>query len=134
MKQFLLDTNIIVFLFRNKHDIDKKINIIGENNCCISEITLAELKIGAEKSTQIAHNHQLIAQLTKVIQVIPISGAIEVFAKEKIRLEKQGTPMHDNFDLLIAATALAYNFILVTNNTKHFSHFSDLILEDWTQK
>ena len=132
MKQFLLDSNIIVFLFRNKHDIDKKIAAVGETNCFISEITLAELKIGAEKSTQTIHNQQLIAKLISVIQVIPISRAIDVFAKEKIRLEKQGTPMHDNFDLLIAATALTYNFILVTNNTKHFSHFSDLILEDWT--
>lgn len=28
MKRYLLDTNIIVFLFRNKHDIDKKIAFI----------------------------------------------------------------------------------------------------------
>lgn len=83
---------------------------------------------------QTVHNHYLINELTKVIQVIPITDAIDTFAKEKISLEKKGTPMHDNFDLLIAATALTFNYILVTNNTKHFSHFSDLILEDWTQK
>jgi tRNA(fMet)-specific endonuclease VapC len=132
MKQYLLDTNIIVFLFRNKHDINNKIASVGQYNCFVSEITLAELKMGAEKSTKPAHNHYLIEQLTQVIQVVSISGVLDVFAKEKIRLEKQGTPMHDNFDVLIAATALALNFTLVTNNTKHFVLFEHLIIEDWT--
>jgi tRNA(fMet)-specific endonuclease VapC len=131
MKRYLLDTNIIVFLFRNKHEIDKKIASCGQRNCFISEITLAELKLGAEKSSQPVHNHFLIEQLITIIQVIPITKSLDIFAKEKIRLEKRGTPMHDNFDVLIAATALYHDFTLVTNNTKHFILFQDLIMEDW---
>jgi predicted nucleic acid-binding protein len=40
--------------------------------------------------------------------------------------------MHDNFDVLIAATAIAHSFILVTNNTKHFILFDGITIEDWT--
>jgi tRNA(fMet)-specific endonuclease VapC len=134
MKRYLLDTNIIVFLFRNKHEMDKKIALHGQKNCFISEITLAELKLGAEKSTQPLHNHFLIEQLIKVIQVIPITQSLDIFAKEKIRLEKKGTPMHDNFDVLIAATALYHDFTLITNNTKHFTLFQGLDIEDWVAK
>ena len=131
MKGYLLDTNIIVFLFRDKYEIDKKIAFYGQRNCFISEITLAELKLGAEKSSQSVHNHFLIEQLTSIIQVIPITQSLDIFAKEKIRLEKQGTPMHDNFDVLIAATALCHDFTLVTNNIKHFTFFQGLNIEDW---
>lgn len=37
----------------------------------------------------------------------------------------------DDFDILIAATALEHGLIMVTNNTKHFNRFPDLQLEDW---
>ena len=40
--------------------------------------------------------------------------------------------MHDHFDVLIAATALVYNLVLVTNNTKHFVVYEGLEVEDWT--
>ncbi|MDM8562767.1 hypothetical protein QUF54_05375 [Candidatus Marithioploca araucensis] len=32
---------------------------------------------------------------------------------------------------MIAAIALAYNAILVTDNTKHFQHIDELIVENW---
>ena len=38
----------------------------------------------------------------------------------------------DDFELAIAATALSYNLILVTNNTDHFSRIDGLRLENWT--
>lgn len=48
MGQYLLDTNICVFLLRGQYDVDKKIDEVGLENCHISEITMAELKYGAE--------------------------------------------------------------------------------------
>ena len=48
MKQYLLDTNICVFLLRGQYDIDKKLDKVGLEHCYISEITAAELKYGAE--------------------------------------------------------------------------------------
>ena len=37
----MLDTNICVFLLRGKYGIDRKIDIVGLENCYISEITEA---------------------------------------------------------------------------------------------
>lgn len=48
MKKYLLDTNICIFLLRGKYEVDKKINAVGLDNYYISEITVAELKYGAE--------------------------------------------------------------------------------------
>lgn len=50
MERYLLDTNICVFIMRGKHNLDKKLLDIGIENCCISEITVAELLYGAECS------------------------------------------------------------------------------------
>jgi tRNA(fMet)-specific endonuclease VapC len=132
MNKYLLDTNIVIFLLRSKHRIHEKIAFVGLNNCFISEITLAELKVGAEKSHDPSHSHHLVDTFAETVSVLPISNVLDVFATEKIRLEKAGTPMHDHFDVLIAATAIVNQLVMVTNNVKHFTFFSNLIIEDWT--
>jgi tRNA(fMet)-specific endonuclease VapC len=131
MSQYLLDTNIIIFLFKSKHRIHEKIAFVGLENCFISEITLAELKIGAEKSHNPLHNHRLVDTFADTVTVLPISNVLDIFASETIRLEKAGTPIHDYFDILIAATALLHNLTMVTNNVKHFHFFKTLNIEDW---
>ena len=65
------------------------------------------------------------------MQIIPIFGALDFYAKEKARLRKLGTPI-DDFDLLIGATAVTNELIIVTNNTKHFTRIDLIEIEDWT--
>ncbi len=48
--KYLLDTNICIYYLKGIHSVDKKIKKIGISNCSISEITVAELKYGIEKS------------------------------------------------------------------------------------
>lgn len=55
------------------------------------------------------------------------------FAEEKAKLRKQGT-MIDDFDLLIGATALKHDMVLVTDNVKHLSHIGNLQIENWIER
>jgi tRNA(fMet)-specific endonuclease VapC len=49
MAKYLLDTDISVFYLRGRYNLNQKLKeIVGYDNCFISEITLAELKYGAE--------------------------------------------------------------------------------------
>lgn len=48
--QYLLDTNICVFFLRGKLNLDEMIRAKGRENCYISEITIFELRFGAENS------------------------------------------------------------------------------------
>ena len=48
-------------------------------------------------------------------------------------MDRAGTPIGGN-DILIAATVLANEGLLVTNNTREFSQVYGLQLEDWTQQ
>jgi tRNA(fMet)-specific endonuclease VapC len=67
-------------------------------------------------------------------EIFPIVGitrsTIEAFADVKMALDKKGESIED-FDLLIAASALSLNYTLVTNNTKHFNRIEGLQLENW---
>ena len=132
-KSYLLDTNICVFYLRGRFDIDKKIDAVKWENCYISEITMLELKMGAELSLQkdgIDRSEQL-NRFFSDINILPIADAIDLAAKEKIRLRLAGTPCEDNFDLLIACSAIANNMVCVTDNTKDFHRFQNIQLENW---
>lgn len=133
MNQYLLDTNICAFYLRGKYNVDKCIDQVGWSNCYISEITMLELKMGVELSMQkdgIDRSKQLDRFLAD-IQILPINDAIDIAAKEKVRLRLAGTPCDDNFDLLIACTAIANGMVCVTENTKDFYRFKDIRLENW---
>lgn len=61
--KYLLDSNICIHFFRNKFDIYKKLEAVGLKNCAISEITLAELIVGAEKSKNPTKNYTINKKL-----------------------------------------------------------------------
>ena len=54
----------------------------------------------------------------------------KVYAGLRTELEAQGTPI-GSMDMMIAASALAEDATLVTNNMAHFSKVRGLKLENW---
>ena len=69
MKQYLLDTCICVFLFRQKFEIAEKLAGIGASQCFVSEVTIAELKYGAYKSNRLKENLDLIDRFISKINI-----------------------------------------------------------------
>lgn len=129
--QYLLDTNICVFYLRGLLNLDDVIKEKGLENCYISEITVFELKFGAENSVNPKKSHQAVDEFIQGLSIIPIYSCVQKYAEYKVKLRKNGTPMHDEFDLLIGVTALENKLILVTDNTKDFKYFDKLNLENW---
>ena len=114
----------------NKPQLEKKFDDLSSENCFISEITLAELKVGVEKSINPDKNRKVLNNFLTGVQILPIFHSLDLYAKEKARLQKLGTPV-DDFDLLIGVTSVQHNLIMVTNNTKHFKGIKNIVLEDW---
>jgi len=133
MNGYLLDTCICVFLLRRKHGVERRLAELRPDQCYISEITVAELKYGAYKSNRAEENLALIDELTDIVNIVPFTESIDVYAKEKNRLRAQGAPIED-FDLLIASAAISRGLTLVTDNTKHFSRIEGLTLENWIER
>lgn len=132
--QYLLDTNICIFFLRGKLNLDEIIKKKGLKNCFISEITVFELKYGAENSNNSQKSHEAVNQFVKGLTVIPIFGAIKEYAETKVLLRKRGTPMHDEFDLIIGVTAIANELTLVTDNVKDFKNIPFLKIENWFER
>ena len=101
-------------------------------NCFIPEITLAELKYGVENSEKPEKNRKALTDFLTGVQLIPIFHSLDLYAKEKARLRKAGTPI-DDFDLLIGVTSVSHSLRMVTNNTEHFKRINGIDLEDWTK-
>ena len=130
--KYMLDTNICIYIIK-KHPIHvlnhlKKQNI---SDICLSSITLAELEYGVQKSERKVQNGLALAEFLSPIEIMPFDevAAIE-FGKIRSNLEKKGKLIGE-YDLMIAAHAIALDLILVTNNIKEFKRVTDLKIENW---
>jgi tRNA(fMet)-specific endonuclease VapC len=132
--QYLLDTNICVFFLRGKLALDEIIREKRRENCFLSEITVVELRYGAENSADPLKAHKSVDDFVNGLSIIPIYGSIRLYAKEKVRLRKLGKPMHDDFDLLIGVTAIIHELTLVTDNEKDFRRLTGIQMENWFQR
>ncbi len=128
--EYLLDTNICIHFFKGQFGLIEKMRNIGFHNFAISEITLAELIYGAEKSQRRIDNLKVIESFTEKISIIPIFDCIKIYGKEKARLSKKGTIIGD-LDLFIGATAIANNMIMVTRNVREFERIENIRIENW---
>lgn len=131
MTRYLIDTNIAVFYLKGVFGMKEKFQKVNSLDRFISEITLAELKFGFEKGIKSDKKLRTLEDFICGVNILPINTSIDLYAKEKARLQKLGKPM-DDFDLLIAVTSITHNLVMVTNNTKHFKNVDQIILEDWT--
>jgi Predicted nucleic acid-binding protein, contains PIN domain len=87
---------------------------------------------GVENSEKKEKNKKALDDFLSGIKIIPIFHSLELYAKEKARLRKLGTVV-DDFDLLIGATSVSHNLVMVTNNTEHFKRIKGITLEDWSE-
>jgi len=132
--QYLLDTSTCVFYLRGKLDLASIIREKGRKNFFISEITVVELRFGAENSNNPEKAHKAVDDFVNGLSIIPIIGSIKRYAKEKVRLRKMGKPINDEFDLLIGVTSVENNLVLVTDNVKDFERLEDIQIENWYQR
>ena len=130
MKKYLLDTNICIYFLKGQFGLNQKIEEVGVENCFVSEITIAELKYGVEKSKQKTKNKETLEKFQNKFTILPIFTALDIYAKEKARLKTKGKIL-DDFDLLIGATAISNNITIATRNVSDFNRLEGIRIEDW---
>lgn len=134
MKGYLLDTNVISELLKKRPavQVTNRFRVVQTEQLFTSVICVMELRYGAIR-------HPLGKQLWKRIvdevlsqlQILHLGWEEADMAGEILaKLEKSGTPIGVE-DILIGATALTHEFIVVTRNTKHFLYIQGLAVENW---
>ena len=128
----LLDTDTVIYSLKGHPAVAENMNSQLNDSIKISDVKLMELYYGAYKSQRVTANAARVKTLAQSIEMVPINAAVaETFGMIKAALKSGGNRL-DDFDLAIAATALANNLILVTNNTDHFRRIEGLRIENWT--
>ena len=130
---YLLDTNICIYALKNRPpEVLERLRALDPDTVAISVITVLELCHGAEGSVDPALAHQRLDRFLSPLRVILFDEeAARVGARIRADLQRRGTPIGD-LDMLIAATALARDMTLVTNNLREFERVAGLRTENWT--
>lgn len=131
MTRYLLDTDISSYLIKGRHSaLQDRFAMLASQEWAISALTAAEILEGIE---HFPAQHPLRLKAAKFLfsaTVLPWP-AEATFAYAKLKLQTKSQPIGD-FDLLIAAHAVALSATLVTNNEKHFGRLGDSIrIENW---
>lgn len=130
--KFLLDTNVLIAMFRKQHGIREHMLQAGIDNCLISEVTLPELKVGAYKTND-PRQWREVKETSEAFTILPITATdFDLYARNRALLETLGTKI-DSFDLLIGSSAVNNGLIIVTHNKKHFARIPNLQIVDWEE-
>lgn len=130
---FLIDTDIFAHLLRGHETVEHNVREHIEQPMAMSAITYGELYVGALKSTRSRNDLGKVRRLAEGFTIHPVTRAVmETYATLRRDLEARGTRV-DDFDLIIAATALNLGYRVVTGNERHFARIPDLPVENWTR-
>ena len=124
--KFLLDTNIVIALFKNDDLVIKK--LIEAQEIFISNITVGELYFGAYKSNRVESNIKQINNLVASNTILNCdSKTAKYYGQIKNKLKIKGKPIPEN-DIWIAAISIQYNLTLVSRD-KHLQEIENLSLQ-----
>jgi tRNA(fMet)-specific endonuclease VapC len=131
MLRVLLDTNIVIFVIRQRPPQALATFNLHAGRMAISAITLAELLHGAERSSRPTADLAVVDDFCSRLEVLPYGPKAAMhYGQIRMALERQGTPIGVN-DLHIAAHARSEGLVLVTNNRREFDRVPALQVEDW---
>ena len=130
MSAFMLDTDTSSYIIKCRpialaEKFQKQTEAL-----CVSVMTAAELRFGAEKAAR-PELVELVEGFLERLAILDWTDDVSHhYARARCALEKLGRPV-GNMDLLIASHAISQRATLVTNNLRHFSHIPGLKVEVW---
>ena len=128
---YALDTNTVSYGWRGAGRVADKLRGMQPAELALPSMVVHELENGLKQSPENSRRWQLFEALIGHVRVLPFDLASSREASRiKASLDTLGTPIGD-FDLLIAATALAHGATLVTHNKREFARVLGLLVEDW---
>lgn len=133
MDASLLDTDTLneVLKQRNQLLVQRSVEYLRQHSqFAISGITRYELLRGLKEKRAVRQ----LAQFDTFCRnsfIVPVSDSILDRASDLWVLSRDGGHPGNDADLIIAATALEMQRILVTGNTPHFNWIPSLKIENW---
>jgi tRNA(fMet)-specific endonuclease VapC len=132
--KYVLDTNTLSFAIAGKPSVSERLLSQAPADLFLPQPVIAEIEYGlarlpkSKRKARLRTRFQVfLDELQRVLWTDEISLA---FGQIKADLERRGIRIED-FDVAIAAHALALNATLVTDNLDHMGRVPNLRLENW---
>ena len=129
---YLLDTNVCADYISGRYRlVTQRIQDCSPRQLGLSSVVVAELRYGADKSVLRLRNHAYIDILVQDIPTFDFDlVAADAFGRIRADLERRGQTIGP-YDMMIAAHALALDYVLVSDNEDEFRRVSGLTFENW---
>ncbi|EKQ67209.1 putative nucleic acid-binding protein [Leptolyngbyaceae cyanobacterium JSC-12] len=132
--RYLLDTCVISDFIKGEAGTKIRLKQTPPVDIAVSAITVMELRYGLALNLQRAQKVEpAISSFLSSVTILPFS-TVEAEQAAQIRavLKSQGQPI-GAYDVLIAATALQHNLLMITANQREFDRVPGLQTENWRQ-
>lgn len=129
---YLMDTNAcIAVLNGSSTPLVARLQQHNPGDILLCAVVKAELIDGAYHSSRAADNLRLLDRFFEPFASLPFDDdCCDAYGRIRSDLAREGQSIGPN-DLLIAATAVANNVILVTANSREFGRVAGLLIENW---
>jgi tRNA(fMet)-specific endonuclease VapC len=132
--RYVLDTNTVSAIMRSEAVVLARLKRANRREVLVPQPVLAEVAYGIARLAK-SRRRQLLQERFDLIagvleRVEWTDGVSQAFGEIKAFLERKGRRIED-FDVAIAAHAVAHDATLVTGNVKHMAGVPALLVEDW---
>lgn len=132
--KYVLDTTVVSALMRAEEGPARRLLALRPADVGIPQPVLAEIRYGLARLPRSRRKQELEERLGVVLRGV---GRVEwtdevsrLFGDLKSALERRGERV-DDFDVAIAAHALAVGAAIVSQNLRHFARVPGLSVESW---
>ncbi len=128
-----VNTSFLIALLRRDPNAEAKLESFLQDGEIITTtpICACELFGGAYRSKKRDHEIKRVKEFLSRMELLEFSTqACERFGRVRSELESSGTPIGD-FDIMIAAIALAHSQPVLTRDIEHFQKIPGLTVETW---
>lgn len=132
---FVLDTNTVSFLMRGVPEVRAHLTAQHRDGVFLCPPVVSEIEYGLARLPRSARRDRLRVRFDLLLRELPralwTDDVSHAFGRVKADLERRGVRIED-FDVAVAAHALAVGGTLVTDDVKHMERIRALRIENWT--
>jgi tRNA(fMet)-specific endonuclease VapC len=132
----VLDTNVFSALMRSEPGAVARLLARTPDQVRVPQPVVAEICHGLGRLRRSRRRAMLETRFERLLEALPRAEWTDEVSRHfglvKAELERAGRRLED-FDVAIAAHALALDAALATGNVRHFRRVPELRVEDWTR-
>lgn len=130
--RYLLDSSVIVAAIKGRLPVVVKLSALKPDDVAVSVIGRMEAELGLRGNARVQGKYsKLLREFLANVRVLDFGAAESQQALNLSAYLQQGGDHLDAYGLLIAATALAHQLTLVTEDTATYAQVPGLETENW---